>query len=210
MNTIKTVPRLISLVAILGVVTACSTIVEGTDQTVTVNSDPSGAECMLTREGLGVGTASPTPQTLTVDRGDEDIIVSCKKEGYLSTNATLPSEVEGMTFGNILFGGLIGVAVDAASDANAKYPDSIMVEMIPESFPSDIERDLFFDKMITDAVAKVDKAEEEIMRRCNTNQRPQELCDSDVDELQQAFDMKFEDIERMRKEAKVADSQAAG
>jgi len=210
MNTIKTALRLTSLVAILGVVTACSTIVEGTDQTVTVNSDPSGAECVLTREGLGIGTVSPTPQTLTVDRGDEDIVVSCKKEDYLSTNATLPSEVEGMTFGNILFGGLIGVAVDAASDANAKYPDSIMIVLVPESFPSDIERDLFFDKMITDAVTKVDKAEEEIMRRCNTNQRPQELCDSDVEELQQAFDIKFQDIERMRKEAKVAGSQAAG
>ena len=170
---------------------------------MTVNSDPMGADCLLTREGEGIGTASPTPETLIVDRGDEDIIVSCKKDGYLTSEAILPSELEAMTFGNILFGGLIGVAVDAASDANAHYPESIVVELVPENFPSELERDRFFDGRKEDALRTFESAEQELAARCDNTQRPAELCEKDEVEMQEALDRKLQDIERMRLEAKV-------
>ena len=40
-----------------------------------------------------------------------------------------------MTFGNILFGGIIGVAVDASSGAMNEYPSSVTVRLIPEETP---------------------------------------------------------------------------
>ena len=39
-----------------------------------------------------------------------------------------------MTFGNILFGGIIGIAVDAASGAMHQYPDSVTITLIPDEF----------------------------------------------------------------------------
>lgn len=43
--------------------------------------------------------------------------------------------------GNILLGGLVGAAIDAASGANNKYPERVMVILTPASFPSDEARD---------------------------------------------------------------------
>lgn len=51
-----------------------------------------------------------------------------------------------MTFGNILFGGIIGVAVDASSGAMHEYPAAISIAMAPNSFPNASERDKFFDQ----------------------------------------------------------------
>src|SRR3546814_11002644 len=49
-----------------------------------------------------------------------------------------------MTFGNILFGGIIGVAVDASSGAMNQYPSSVTIALVPESFTSTTARDVFF------------------------------------------------------------------
>ena len=200
----KSIRNCFALLSLYGLLVGCSTIVEGTDQTVTVDSEPRGAECLMTREGAGIGTIRATPETVIVDRGDEDIKISCEKEGYLTTIATLPSELEGMTFGNLLFGGLIGVAVDAASDANSKYPEAISIQMVPETFESREERDAFFDARIKSATETLEAAKEELGHRCENARRPTELCENDEEELDKAFDKEFQDIERMRGEAKIA------
>ena len=120
------------LVLALLTVSACSTIVEGTDQSVTVATDPSGAACTLERDGSNIGYVDPTPGTVSVSKSRHSISVLCDKDGYQDAAETLPSEFQAMTVGNVLFGGVIGVGVDAASGAMNKYPDSIRVRMIPE------------------------------------------------------------------------------
>jgi hypothetical protein len=116
--------------AILGLLPAvggCATIVEGSDQSVTVITDPSGAECELRRQGEVVGIVSPTPGTVTVDKSQHDITVRCSRDGYEDAVATFDSEFQGMTAGNILFGGVIGLGVDAASGAMHEYDDTVTV-----------------------------------------------------------------------------------
>jgi hypothetical protein len=191
------------LLGLAGFAAACSTIVEGTDQTVTVTSEPEGAVCELTREGLSVGAINPTPGSIEVDRSSDDITVKCDKDGYLTSIGELPSEFEGMTLGNVIFGGIIGVIVDVSTGASSEYPESINVVMIPASFPSEIERDLFFDNRIVVAVAQLEAAQEELSDKCGRRQRPQELCENDQEDLQTAFDEEFAEIERIRGEAKV-------
>ena len=191
------------VLGLAGLVAACSTIVEGTDQTVTVTSEPEGAVCRLMREGEIVGAINPTPGSIEVDRSNDDITVKCDLDGYLTSIGVLPSEFEGMTFGNILFGGIIGVVVDASTGAASQYPESINVVMIPANFASESERDLFFDHRIVVAVAQLEAAQEELSNRCGKRQRPQELCENDQEDLQTAFDEEFADIERMRGEAEV-------
>lgn len=191
------------LLGLAGFAAACATIVEGTDQTVSVTSEPEGAVCKLTREGQTVGAINPTPGSIEVDRSSDDITVKCDLDGYLTSIGELPSEFEGMTFGNILFGGIIGVVVDVSTGASSEYPESINIVMIPASFPSEIERDLFFDNRIVVAVEQLEAAQEELSNRCRSGQRPQELCENDREDVQTAFDEEFADIERMRGEAGV-------
>jgi len=49
-----------------------------------------------------------------VEKGQGTVAVACRKQGYLEAAGNLASEFQAMTFGNILFGGIIGVVVDAA------------------------------------------------------------------------------------------------
>jgi hypothetical protein len=113
----------------------CATITEGSDQSVTVMTDPSGAQCELRREGSIIGVVNPTPGTVQIDKDKDTITISCELEGYERGMGTLDSEFEGMTAGNLLFGGIIGVGVDAASGAMHEYPSTftlILDEILEE------------------------------------------------------------------------------
>ncbi|MDE0342079.1 MAG: translation initiation factor 2 [Deltaproteobacteria bacterium] len=125
----KQVALLVPAAALLG---ACASIVEGTDQSIAVSSHPSGAICILEREGGQIGVVNPTPGTVRIEKSTEDIMVRCSKPGYQDGIGVLVSEFEGMTAGNIIFGGVIGLAVDAGSGAMYYYPSSIMVDLPPE------------------------------------------------------------------------------
>ena len=111
---------------------ACATIVEGTDQTLSIQSVPSGAACELERSGSQIGVVDPTPGTVRVEKSKEDITVRCFKEGYEPGVAVLSSSFEGMTAGNVIFGGIVGLAVDAGSGAMHDYPTAVTVRLEPE------------------------------------------------------------------------------
>src|SRR3546814_17704285 len=85
---------------------------------------------------MTLAVVNPTPGTVQIEKSKDTITVRCKKEGFFETAETLDSEVQGMTFGNILFGGIIGVAVDASSGAMNQYPSSVTIALVPESFTS--------------------------------------------------------------------------
>ena len=118
-----------ALCSMLCLAGACSTIVEGNDQTVTVSTDPAGASCELRRGGQLIGVVNPTPGSVSVEKSSDDISVVCEMEGYDNAAGTFDSEFENMTLGNILFGGIIGVGVDAASGALNEYPSSVTIRM---------------------------------------------------------------------------------
>src|SRR3546814_15893800 len=82
----------------------CATITKGSDQSVTVLTDPNGAQCTFDRDGMTLAVVNPTPGTVQIEKSKDTITVRCKKEGFFETAETLDSEVQGMTFGNILFG----------------------------------------------------------------------------------------------------------
>ena len=105
--------------------TACSSIVSGTSQTLTINTTPEGADCKLEREGIVIGRISPTPGSVLVQKTKHNIAVECSKKGYQTAKFINRSGTEGATFGNIVLGGGIGWAIDSASGADNKY-DPIM------------------------------------------------------------------------------------
>ena len=126
-----------SNLAALGVVfcsanlAACGTITQGTSQDIAVTSTPEGAHCDFTRKGQLIGAIDRTPGSVTVDKTKHDIMLTCALPGYQTASANLESGYGIGTFGNIIFGGLIGWGIDEASGAVNKYPTSAHVTFVP-------------------------------------------------------------------------------
>ena len=113
------------------VLVACATITRGTTQVVAVDTPGApGASCTIqTQSGPQVVT---TPGSVTLSRGSSALPIQCTKECYLLGSSFIPSNAESMAAGNVIFGGIIGLGVDAASGAMNKYPDVVTVAMTPD------------------------------------------------------------------------------
>ena len=73
---------------------------------------------------------------VSIEKGKEDLQVRCTKPGWKDSLATIPSEFEGWTAGNVLAGGIIGIAVDASTGAIHHYPDTFEVPMMRVTVPA--------------------------------------------------------------------------
>lgn len=107
----------------------CATVIEGTTQNVSVITQPPGASCTVSRDGVVLGAVSSTPGSVKVGKSKNDLAVTCSKEGYETATMNYPSSFNGMTFGNILVGGAIGAVVDASSGANYNYPKEVSMSL---------------------------------------------------------------------------------
>ena len=119
----------LAAVAAMGIaVSGCATIVQGTTETVSVNSIPEeGASCSLhNSEGTWYVT---TPGSVTVHKTKTNLIIRCKKDGFTPVQTVATSRFGGTTAGNIIAGGVIGLAVDAASGANYYYDSPVTVSL---------------------------------------------------------------------------------
>ena len=82
---------------VVGPLTGCATLVKGASQSVTVNTDPQGATCALTREGKQIAAVNSTPGTVSVDKSRKAVAVSCSKPGYQESAGTITSMVSQRT-----------------------------------------------------------------------------------------------------------------
>ena len=116
---------------------ACATIVNGTSQTVAVSTSPPGAACTVDRAGARVGAIPQTPGSLWLEKSKNNLTVTCGKAGFQTASMTHAPSFSMMTVGNVIAGGLIGIAVDAVSGANYEYPTDIRMDLAssPEGGP---------------------------------------------------------------------------
>ena len=116
---------------------ACSSIVQGTDQEIAVNTNPSGASCVLEREGAQIGEVSSTPGSVTVSKTKHNITIVCDRDGYQTATYINDSGWEtgsgaaGIALDVILTFG-ISSAIDSATGADNKYESPVNITMIPE------------------------------------------------------------------------------
>jgi hypothetical protein len=115
---------------LLGAAGGCASIASGTSQSINVNSEPGEADCTLTRGGRELGTVK-TPGPVKVKRESKTIQVVCKKEGYKDGETSMDARFETATLGNLIIGGVVGLAVDAASGAYQRYDGFVMVHLTP-------------------------------------------------------------------------------
>jgi hypothetical protein len=110
-------------------VTGCATITTGQNQPLSVETPGcTGATCKLSND-KGTWYVAATPGSATVQRAYGDMTVTCEKGDYRSNAYVIKSSTKAMAFGNIIFGGLIGAAVDAGSGAAYDYPTLVTVSM---------------------------------------------------------------------------------
>ena len=116
----------------------CASVMKGSSQSIAITTPPvSGANCVLSsKEGNWTVT---TPGAVTVQKSKEDILVRCTKYAYQDAAATIPSDFQGWTLGNLLIGGVVCLGVDAATGAINEYPHAFQVPMTPgtSSVPAD-------------------------------------------------------------------------
>ncbi len=107
----------------------CATIMhQGSKQWVAITSTPTGATATI--DGI---TKVQTPGQVKLKRGKDHIIV-IEKEGYEPAQALIDHEFSSWVFGNILLGGLIGLAVDyGTGGAYNLEPDTVSVTLTPKS-----------------------------------------------------------------------------
>ena len=59
----------------------------------------------------------------------DPLTIACKKDGYVPADpnaGTVHDKSKGMTWGNIIFGGIVGVAVDRSTGAGCTYPQQTL------------------------------------------------------------------------------------
>lgn len=118
----------IALGAAFVFLTGCASIVNGTNQSVSVNTTPAGgASCSLEND-KGKWYVNQTPGSVTVHRSFQDLVINCKKTRYVGVKK-VSSGTKAMAFGNVLFGGVIGAGVDMADGSAYDYPVDISVPM---------------------------------------------------------------------------------
>jgi hypothetical protein len=127
---VKNVVIMFALLAVSG----CASIVDGPNQSLSVKTisggtDVAGAQCALTNnKGSWFVT---TPGTVTVHRSFDNMNVKCDRDGFIANGESVSSATKGMVFGNLLFGGLIGVGVDIGTGAAYDYPSLIVLDIQP-------------------------------------------------------------------------------
>jgi hypothetical protein len=110
-------------------VSGCATLVSDDHQSIVITSDPVGATCEVRQGGVLVGTVATTPGTILVGKSRHDIAIDCTRPGYYPGAAVLEPHFQGWTFGNILYGGSVGLLVDTSSGAINEYPHWVSVFM---------------------------------------------------------------------------------
>jgi hypothetical protein len=86
----------------------------------------------MERGGAPIGTVSATPGNVTISRASGEISVRCERRGYQPGTVAMRASTEPMTHGNAFIGGLVGIAIDAASGAIMRYPGSVHVTLTPD------------------------------------------------------------------------------
>ena len=116
----------------------CASIVSKSNWPVTVQTNPTGAKCLISKASGASLQTGETPLTVTLSSSEgyfskASYLVKCDKEGYLPAEAHLDARVNGWWYfgGNLIFGGLIGwFIVDPATGAMWRLDETLTVNLL--------------------------------------------------------------------------------
>jgi len=121
---------LLAAVAFFG----CATIMHGTSQEIGIQSKPTGATVTINNQEYG-----KSPVVAKLSRKDNHT-VHLTLDGYQPFDATITRSTSGWVWGNIVFGGLIGLAVDAITGGLYKLkPEQVEAELASQGMGSTLQ-----------------------------------------------------------------------
>ena len=149
-------------ITIIGILTlimsSCASIIHGPTQMINFSSQPSGAT--VTIDGKEYGK---TPQSIELrrkgrEKGDkskkQQYDVKIALDGYYPYELKVKREMDGWFLGNLFFGGLIGIIIDASSGAMYKLtPEQVIAQMNSNSTAM---IDVKEDRIYLEATMKID------------------------------------------------------
>ena len=94
----------------------CASIIGSNQKLISLKTNPEDAKVLIWDESGMVVFKGNTPTQITLKSGTAyfngyDYVVLFTKEGFPNRNVTISSTVSGWYFGNIIFGGLIGMLI---------------------------------------------------------------------------------------------------
>jgi uncharacterized protein YceK len=114
----------ISILFMFAILSGCASITESKNQSMSVTTgEVTGAMCTLSNSKGSYYVT--TPGSVMVRNACDQLAISCTKEGYVPANpaaGTVQDKAKKMAWGNIVFGGIIGIAVDRSTGAGCQYP----------------------------------------------------------------------------------------
>jgi hypothetical protein len=110
----------------LSILTGCASVTHGTTQSIKIETlTPAGqvvdgAECKVANDkGDAIALSG---ESVPVRRSGGNLSIHCTQAGQAPAGGQAVSRVNGGMVGNILVGGLIGVAIDAGNGSGFNYP----------------------------------------------------------------------------------------
>ncbi len=134
----------------------CGSLINGSTEFVGVTSSPSGAEVEINKTKIG-----ETPLTQELSRKDTHSI-KISMDGYESHEMIINRTTSGWVWGNILFGGLIGLAVDASTGGMYKLKPNEINAQLTESGRASLQDGESDINLFVELVEKVDDNWEKI------------------------------------------------
>src|SRR5262245_12975168 len=127
--------RLLGLLAVAGLLPGCASATRGWTEQIAVSSTPSGAVAMVAGNGEPIECVTPCAVTV---RRNADITITMHKPGYDDEVVTLTKDIAATGAagfaGNLLLGGVVGMAVDGAGGAPLEHkPTPVIVTMRPRT-----------------------------------------------------------------------------
>lgn len=198
--------RLLAVFAFGFLLQGCATITSGTSHTLAVMSEPPGAVCQIQRSGEVIAVVNPTPGTARISKSTRDLDVNCTRSGSSPGSAVVNATFQPVTFGNILLGGLVGVAVDAASGAMGVYPANVTVVLAPAQFASVELRDSFYQSRTEELRRRFDERIATTRQNCTPGAPA--VCADEVRTLETQRDVELHQMEQIRQSAPIRGSEA--
>ncbi len=117
--------------------------------------------------------------------------------------------MDGWILGNILFGGLIGVVIDAASGSGQKYPSEVFIALQPARFSSITERDQWFTRRREQIEKRwktdIDQAKVSC-NQANIGGSDSTNCDAAIVKAEELRDAELMELEMQKNNAAIASS----
>ncbi|MBI1245990.1 MAG: hypothetical protein GC202_13385 [Alphaproteobacteria bacterium] len=179
---------------------ACASIVSGTESTTYLETKPVDARCRL--HGQDFTREVNTPASVPLPAKSSPVTVECNADGYQRATQELEASMDGWVFGNLIFGGIVGGVIDIARGAGKKFPPQIQVVMDPATFKTEAERDRHYDERVRVENEQWDRAIATVRGQCDSAGSTE--CQRRVTEAEDRRKAEVDKIEANRRSSRIA------